>query len=371
MKIVLMYGGKSCEHDISVITAKQAAAAIKGDVSEVYVSRDGEWLLAENMPNPKDFADRDKIAKLKKVVFAAGDNTLYLRKGKKLKPLFKADAAVLCFHGVQGEDGCVQGLMELCGIPYTSCGVAASAVGMDKIIGKSFLKGLGAPVLESRAFDKSAFDESPDAVLYEVAEALGFPVIVKPANLGSSIGISVCRDIDGLAKALTVGFGFDNRVLVERALTDFCDVNVSVMKKDGKILLSEMEKPIGWTEFLSFDDKYMSGVKGMADTKRQFPFDCRQGKDIGETAKKIYRELDCKGVVRIDFLIDNADGSFYVNELNTIPGSMAFYLWEKQFDFGKLMDIQLDGAKQAFEAKQNLLHLYNSDVLKNKSFGKK
>ncbi len=370
MNLILMYGGRSCEHDISIVTAKQTAAVLDGNVTEVYLAKDGRWLIAEDMPQPKDFCDEKKLNRLKEAVLLPNDDTLYLKNKNKLKPLCKADVAVLCFHGVYGEDGCVQGLLELSKIPYTSCGVTASAVGMDKITAKYFLKGLGMPVVESVCLDKMNFKTKPNETL-DCAEVLGYPIIIKPSNLGSSIGISVCKNREELEKALRVGFEFDCRVLAEKALTDFCDVNISAFVKDGNVFTSLMEKPMSWSEFLSFEDKYMSGAKGMADVKRQFPFECKQKDDIARMAKEIYIALGCKGVIRIDFLLDNATDKVYVNELNTIPGSMAFYLWKDRFDFKMLMKIQIEEAIKTAKIKDELTHLYKSNVLSGKTTGKK
>lgn len=369
MNVILMYGGKSCEHDISIVTAKQTAAALD-NITEIYLAKDGRWLIVKDMANPKDFCDEKKLAKLKEVTLLPNDDTLYLKCKNKLKPLFKIDVAVLCFHGVYGEDGCIQGLLELSNVAYTSCGVAASAVGMDKITTKYFLKGLGLPVVDSVFLDKSVFEAHPQKALDDV-EVLGYPIIIKPSNLGSSIGISVCKNRSQLQNAIQVGFDFDCRILAEKALTDFCDLNISAFVRGGEVFTSLMEKPVSWSEFLTFDDKYMSGAKGMADIKRQFPFECKQKADVERMANEIYMALGCKGVIRIDFLLDNASGDVYVNELNTIPGSMAFYLWEGQFDFKTLMQIQIEQALKVAKEKNRLHHLYKSDVLNGKSIGKK
>lgn len=367
MNVVLMYGGKSCEHDISVITAKQAAAYMDNPV-EIYVSREGKWLLAKNMSCPKDFADADKVNKLSEVALIPPYNTLWLKKGKKLKKLVDIDAAVLCFHGVNGEDGKTQGLLDLCGVPYTSCGVAASAVGMDKIVFKAFAKGLELPVTQSVFFEKEVYLRDKAAAVKAARQQLGYPVIVKPCNLGSSIGISVCDDDGKLRDALDVAFEFDGRVLVERALTDFCDVNIAAVKKDGEILVSLAESPVTWREYLSFDDKYAAGQKGMAECKRKFPFECPLYGDMAAAAKKIYSALDCRGVVRVDFLL--SDDEFFVNEINTIPGSLAYYLWQDKFDMRSLITTMIDQSLKDAKTKEEAVYSYKSDVL-TKSLGKK
>ena len=370
MSVLLMYGGKSCEHDISVITGKQAAANIKKDFHEVFVSKEGKWLLADEMKNISDFSNAKKISRLPQVVLVAGEKKLFKLKGKKLLPFCEVDAALLCFHGENGEDGCVQGLLEMCEIPYTSCGVTSSALCMDKISAKAMLKGFDFPVVEGISLEKSFFEQNFRQCESEIRQKLGYPVIVKPSKLGSSIGISVCEDENYFADAMKLALGFDDRVLVEKALTNFCDINVSVLKKDGEIFVSQAEKPASLKNFLTFDEKYLEGGKGMSGLKREFPFENEKTEAIKDIAKKVYSSLNCFGVVRIDFLIDFDSGKIFVNEINTIPGSLSFYLWKDVFGFGSLIDVLLDEAKKRTAEKQKLLRRIESSVLNGASVGK-
>lgn len=370
MSVLLMYGGKSCEHDISVITGKQAAANIKKDFHEVFVSKEGKWLLADEMKNISDFSNAKKISRLPQVVLVAGEKKLFKLKGKKLLPFCEVDAALLCFHGENGEDGCVQGLLEMCEIPYTSCGVTSSALCMDKISAKAMLKGFDFPVVEGISLEKSFFEQNFRQCESEIRQKLGYPVIVKPSKLGSSIGISVCEDENSFADAMKLALGFDDRVLVEKALTNFCDINVSVLKKDGEIFVSQAEKPASLKNFLTFDEKYLEGGKGMSGLKREFPFENEKTEAIKDIAKKVYSSLNCFGVVRIDFLIDFDSGKIFVNEINTIPGSLSFYLWKDVFGFGRLIDVLLDEAKKRTAEKQKLLRRFESSVLNGASGGK-
>ncbi len=370
MSVLLMYGGKSCEHDISVITGKQAAANIKKDFHEVFVSKEGKWLLADEMKNISDFSNAKKISRLPQVILVAGEKKLFKLKGKKLLPFCEVDAALLCFHGENGEDGCVQGLLEMCEIPYTSCGVTSSALCMDKISAKAMLKGFDFPVVEGISLEKSFFEQNFRQCESEIRRKLGYPVIVKPSKLGSSIGISVCEDENSFADAMKLALGFDDRVLVEKALTNFCDINVSVLKKDGEIFVSQAEKPASLKNFLTFDEKYLEGGKGMGGLKREFPFENEKTEAIKDIAKKVYSSLNCFGIVRIDFLIDFDRGKIFVNEINTIPGSLSFYLWKDVFGFGSLIDVLLDEAKKRTAEKQKLLRRFESSVLSGASGGK-
>ena len=370
MSVLLMYGGKSCEHDISVITGKQAAANIKKDFHEVFVSKEGKWLLADEMKNISDFSNAKKISRLPQVILVAGEKKLFKLKGKKLLPFCEVDAALLCFHGENGEDGCVQGLLEMCEIPYTSCGVTSSALCMDKISAKALLKGFDFPVVEGISLEKSFFEQNFRQCESEIRQKLGYPVIVKPSKLGSSIGISVCEDENSFADAMKLALGFDDRVLVEKALTNFCDINVSVLKKGGEIFVSQAEKPASLKNFLTFDEKYLEGGKGMSGLKREFPFENEKTEAIKDIAKKVYSSLNCFGVVRIDFLIDFDSGKIFVNEINTIPGSLSFYLWKDVFGFGRLIDVLLDEAKKRTAEKQKLLRRFESSLLSGASGGK-
>lgn len=367
MSVLLMYGGKSCEHDISVITGKQAAANIKKDFHEVFVSKEGKWLLADEMKNISDFSNAKKISRLPQVILVAGEKKLFKLKGKKLLPFCEVDAALLCFHGENGEDGCVQGLLEMCEIPYTSCGVTSSALCMDKISAKAMLKGFDFPVVEGIFLEKSFFEQNFRQCESEIRQKLGYPVIVKPSKLGSSIGISVCEDENSFADAMKLALGFDDRVLVEKALTNFCDINVSVLKKDGEIIVSQAEKPASLKNFLTFDEKYLEGGKGMSGLKREFPFENEKTEAIKDIAKKVYSSLNCFGVVRIDFLIDFDSGKIFVNEINTIPGSLSFYLWKDVFGFESLIDVLLYEAKKRTAEKQKLLKRFESSVLNGAS----
>lgn len=355
MKIALIYGGKSCEHDISIITACQVAPALKNhELYRIYADRQNRWWLLEG-----DFTPRQHLflKPKKRAFFKTGESNLYVKNGLFVKKI-PIDAAVLAFHGVNGEDGTAQGVLELAGVPYTSAGVASSGVCMDKLLMKSCFEGIGVPVLfgmELRSCDD-------DNARKDVADLVGFPLIVKPANLGSSIGISVCHDEAEFSGALETAFSFDDRVLVEQALTDFYEVNCSAMMSDGEILVSELEKPCAKDEILSFADKYVRGEKNRAF--REFPFDCELKEEIRYTAHKIYRRLNLSGVVRTDFLVDRYTGAFYVNEVNTLPGSLAYYFWKDLFTPEQFADTLIKEAAERKSARDKLTFAYDSQVLK-------
>lgn len=361
MKIALIYGGKSCEHDISVITACQIAHSLKNhELYRIYADRQNKWWLIEGDYTPRQHLF---LKPKKRAYFKTGESVLYVKNGCFVKKI-PIDAAVLAFHGINGEDGTAQGVLELAGVPYTSAGVAASGLCMDKLLMKSCFEGIDVPVLFGMELKRSDGKNARR----DVSDLVGFPLIVKPANLGSSIGISVCRSQADFEAALETAFSFDDRVLVEQALTDFYEVNCSAMTSDGEILVSELEKPCAKDEILSFADKYVRGEKNRA--LREFPFECELKEEIRYTTQKIYRRFNLSGVVRIDYLIDRYTGAFYVNEVNTLPGSLAYYFWKDMFSPEQFAKTLIDEAIARKAARDKLTYAYDSQVL-NGAYGAK
>jgi D-alanine-D-alanine ligase len=314
-------------------------------------------------------------------------------------------------HGLNGEDGTLQGLLELSGLAYTSCNVPASAVCMDKIVAKSVFIGLGLKTAEFVWFTAGEFERDAEAVLARAEEAVGYPCVVKPANLGSSIGISVCADRGALRAAVGTAAAFDRRILVERALSDFFELNCSVLGIEDDIKVSECERPAAWHEFLTFEDKYLGGGRksrkpggeacargkpykagggeacagggggvkncggggiGMHGLRREFPAKVGEGLRgrIRGAAAQIFRAINAKGVVRVDFLIDKKTETVYTNEVNTIPGSLSFYLWEREgVDFKHLIDRLIYFAECERDLKAGLRYAYKTDVIASAARG--
>lgn len=381
--ILVFYGGKSCEHDISVITALQVMTNCdkeKYEVVPVYIGRDGIFRTsgkAFEIDAYKQTAEAKKS--WHEVTLLPRGNKLYaLKGGKRLGKPVTADAALVCCHGMNGEDGTLQGLLELCDIPYSSASVAGSAVGMDKIFMKRIFASLGFSALPFVPAERSEFLTDKGSLLNKIESAISYPLIVKPSNLGSSIGISKCADREGLCFALSVALQFDSRAVVEKAVENLREVNISALSVSGKVLTSECEEPVLWQNFLSFEDKYLVGDKsaakgGMANLYRKMPAEitAEQKSEIEETAKKLYGELQCTGAARVDYIIDKDDDKVYINEINTVPGSFAFYLWEKSFSLRELIDKILENALAANKAKNMSTYAYESPVLEHyKSSGK-
>ena len=279
-------------------------------------------------------------------------------------------------HGLNGEDGTLQGMLEMANIPYSSTGVAGSAIGMDKIMMKQFFRGADLPVLPGLWYTASRFAEDHEAVASQVEQTLGYPVFVKPANLGSSIGVSRADDREGLMDSLELAFEYDRRVLVEKGLDHPIELNCSVLGYDDEVEASPIEMPTSALndQFLDFKDKYLSngGSKGMASLARVLPAPIpdEMRDEIQRMSCEIFRMMDCKGVVRIDYMYDKASDKVYITEINTIPGSLAFYLWEaKGLKYSALIDRMVQYAIKAHEDRNDRNYAFTSDILKNVSFG--
>ncbi|MDR1620135.1 MAG: D-alanine--D-alanine ligase [Clostridiales bacterium] len=382
--IGVFFGSRAAEHDVSIVSGLQLLENIdktKYDAYPVYVSRAGGWYVGDPLNDIKTYRRFDPSARGITEVYlppVPGKRGLY---GMDVGGFFKKggglvrslDCAVLAFHGMHGEDGTMQGLFELCDIPYTSVGVTGAGVGMDKIIMKAVFKSMGLPVLESAYFYRSRWQREPDAVLRE-AKALGYPLFVKPANLGSSIGISKAVDLDTLKNAIEVAASYDRRILVERGVNSPREINCAGLGYYDRCLPSVCEQPASMDAFLSFEDKYTRGGKGdgMQSLKRQIPapIDEATTKRIQDMTADIFKMLECKGVVRIDYIIDEDDGTVYVNEINTIPGSFAFYLYEPMgIKYSALIDKLIAYAFAAREEKLQSVFAFDSELLQKVALG--
>ncbi len=397
LTLAVIYGSRTCEHDVSVVSALQCMdAADRGGykVVPIYIARDGKWYTGDALRSVETYQRFDPAAQnLKRVLidYNAGSGDLIAwpparRGGMKLFGGGEAEAVVAhidvalpVMHGLHGEDGTVQGLLELADIPYTSAGVLGSSVGMDKIAMKLLLRGAGLPVLPYVGFLRDAFEREPEAVLDRVERELAYPVFVKPANLGSSIGISRATDRVALREAIAVAASFDRRVLVEAGVEKPIEVNCSVLGYGEEVRASVCEMPVSTQEFLTYQDKYLrgggksSGGKGMQSLARRVPAPI--GEEATQRAQQLasdaFRALDCKGVVRVDLML-NTSGELYINEVNTIPGSLAFYLWaEEGVDYPALIEKMVEYAYKAHAQKTKNVFAYDSTILQSYQQGKR
>ena len=388
IQLGVIFGSRSCEREVAIISAVQLMNHVdteKYDVIPVYISEQGVWYTGDALRDIKSYTpfnpDKKGIEQVALDITAGSGALIATRPGKGLfghatqVVAARLEVCVIVMHGLNGEDGTLQGMLELANLPYTSTGVAGSAIGMDKIMMKQFFRGAGdLPVLPDCWFTRSAWEKEREVILNEVESKLGYPVFVKPANLGSSIGVSRADDREGLVDSIELAFDYDRRVLVEKGLDKPIELNCSVLGYDDDVEASPIEMPLSSEQFLDFREKYMAngGSKGMASLHRVLPAPIEDSlrDEIQALSCRIFRMLDCKGVVRIDYMFDRASSKIYITEINTIPGSLAFYLWEnKGVKYRELIDRLVDCAKRAHEDKNLRNYAFTSDILKSVSLG--
>ncbi|MDR0530444.1 MAG: D-alanine--D-alanine ligase [Oscillospiraceae bacterium] len=392
IKLALLFGGKSVEHEISVISALQAAAALdseKYDVLPVYLTKQNAFYTGPAVGDIKAYCDIPALLKASRQVIPAnigGKATLlyYPPKGRRTI-MTEIDCVLPIVHGTNAEDGTLQGFLRLLGAPFVGCDVAASAIGMDKYAQKCVFRQNGIPVLDCALLRASSYDADPDSCEAKLAE-LGFPLIVKPANLGSSVGITKASSPEALRRALDLAFRFAARVLVEPAVQHLREINCAVLGDGNSARASVCEEPLNADEILSYENKYLNGgknksgaklpssqpSKGMASLERKIPADIPPAlaARVQDLAVRAFQCLDCSGVARVDFLLNGETGALYLNEINTIPGSLSFYLWEPTgLPYPRLLDEMIQLAYRRQRMNEDLQFSFDTNVLANADFG--
>ena len=351
INVGVIFGGRSVENEISVLTAIQAMEAIdtsKYDITPIYISKQGVWYTGEALRKSENYRNMEALYARCEAVYLRpiyGDNNLY----KVKRPLFGNDVAATldvilpALHGTNCEDGSFQGAIEMTGIPYAGCNVLASANGMDKITMKMILAESGIPVIEYAWFSDKEWFDNQEGVVERTEKKLHYPMIVKPADSGSSVGITAVHNREEFIEAVDNAVSYSKRIIVERLVEQLKEINCSVLGNYYECEASVCEAPIRSGEILSYADKYLGGgakggakgggvkqSQGMRSTVREIPANLPDDVTtfIRSTAVATFKALACDGVSRIDFMIDEATGKIYVNEINTIPGSLSFYLWE-------------------------------------------
>jgi D-ala D-ala ligase N-terminal domain protein len=348
----VFFGGRSVEHEISVLSGLQAIHAFNNDkynIIPIYISKQGKWYSGDALLEVSNYKDVPALlAKVDEVYMKPeyGDYNLY----KAKKPLFgsniaaQLDVVIPVLHGTNGEDGIFEGVLETIGIPYAGCNTLSSANGMDKITMKMILQACDIPVVDYVWFTDKEWFAKRDAIVDRIEGKIGYPVIVKPANLGSSVGIGRAANREELIDRVDTAEKYSTRIIVEDMVEDLQEINCSVLGDTDEYRSSVCEEPIKSGDILSYEDKYMGGTKsakGMQASQKRIPAELPDDvtKRIQFLAGETFRVLSCHGVSRVDVIIDRKSGNIYVNEINTIPGSLSFYLWEASgISFGKLMD---------------------------------
>lgn len=385
IKIGVFFGGQSVEHEVSIISALQAVNNFnkeKYDIIPIYISKENEFFVGEKIKDIEAYKNIPALLKnSQKVILVNENNKLNLIKYplKKFKNNIYdyIDIAFPVVHGTNVEDGTLQGYLKTLKIPFAGCDVTSSAVGMDKYIMKTILKEEGVPVLNCLKTDYKNYSKNKDGFIKKIEENISYPVIVKPINLGSSVGIKKADNKEKLEEALDYAFQFATDVLVEKAITNLREINCSVLGDYEEAIASECEEPIGSDEILSYEDKYLngsknSGSKGMCDTKRKLPADISDEikEKIQTLAVKTFKALNCNGVSRIDFMLDADTDTVWVNEINTIPGSLSFYLWEASgIKYPDLLDRMVKLALKRERENKNISYSFDTNILSGVKLG--
>ena len=386
IKIGVLFGGKSVEHEVSIISAIQAIRYInkdKYDVVPIYVTKNNEMYVGEDIGNIEKYKNIKELLKnSQRVVLLSNNDKLEIYKFpfKKLANNYYdyIDVAFPIVHGTNVEDGTLQGYLKTLNVPFVGCDVTSSAIGMDKYVMKTVLKDNNIPVLNCMKFDFNEYNTDAKKVVSDVEKNIEYPVIVKPINLGSSVGIKIAHNKEELFEALDYAFSFAKNILVEKAIMNLKEINCSVLGDYEEAFASECEEPIGSDEILSYEDKYISGgskktgSKGMTSLDRKLPAEISDElkAKIQELAIKTFKALGCNGVSRIDFMIDKDTDEVYVNEINTIPGSLSFYLWKATgMNYEELLDKLITLALKREREEKDISYSFDTNILEGVNLG--
>lgn len=358
----------------------------KYEIIPVYITKNNEMYTGDDLFSIEEYTNFPSlINKCTRVTFAvSGNRTQLVKCSTKLfekNLVSEIDLAFPIVHGTNCEDGTLHGFLKMFNLPLVGCDVTASAVGMDKYIMKTVFRDNAIPVLDCRCFTRAQYEQSPESAIEKTEKAIEYPVIVKPVNLGSSVGIKKASDRNELAEALENAFNFAGKVLVEKAVQNLKEINCSVLGDCDEAEASECEEPVNSDEILSYEDKYISGgkggsksggSKGMASLKRKIPADISRDEReyVRSLAVKAFKCMNCNGVVRIDFMMDTESRKIYLNEINTIPGSLAFYLWEPLgIKYPELLDKMIQIALKRHREESEISYAFDTNVLEGMTFG--
>ena len=387
IKVGVIFGGESVEHEVSIITAIQAMNKIdeeKYDIIPIYITKDREWYTGDMLKDIEVYQDLNLIKKYStNVVLYYKDGSYVLQKKRGLfKNVVKEiDIAFPIVHGTNVEDGVLQGYLQTIGIPFVGSNVYGSVAGQDKVIMKDIWSEAGLPMTKYVWFYDTEYRQDKDEVLDRVKK-LKYPLIVKPATTGSSVGISFCDDINSLKEGIEEAAQYDTKIIVEEVVQNLKEVNIAVMGNYENQKLSAIEEVLSGNKFLTFQDKYIGNgkgklkgfkkgaikttSKGMASANRKLPADLdpKMQKEIEEIAMKAFKVLGSSGNSRIDFLVDEKAKKVYINEINSIPGSLAFYLWDaKDINFTQVLDDMINIGIKDYKKRMSKTHSFESNIL--------
>ncbi len=384
IKLGVIFGGESVEHEVSIISAVQAMESMddtKYDIIPIYISKNRTWYtgaMLRDIDVYKDFDDLKRYAK--EVVLVRKDDKFYLQSTKGIfrKDVTDIDIMFPIVHGNNVEDGSLQGYLESVGIPYVGSHVLGSALGQDKVLMKQVFEANDIAVVPYTWFYDYEYSDSSNDILKKI-EKLGYPVVVKPATLGSSVGITYVKTAKDIEVAINDAIKYDKKIVVEKAVDNLIEVNCSVLGNYKYQETSVLEEVLSDNELLTYADKYIGGSKGklkggmksskgMASTSRIIParVNKKVENEILDISKRAFRALNLSGVCRIDFLIDSKTNKVFINEPNTIPGSLAFYLWEPAGKgYKNLLSDMINIAIKEYKEKSKKTYSFDSNILSN------
>lgn len=385
IKLGVIFGGETVEHEVSIISAIQAMNKIdqeKYEIIPIYITKDREWYTGDMLKDIEFYQDLSLIKRYTEnvVLYSYNGSFVLQRKNGLFKKIVKElDIVFPIVHGTNVEDGVLQGYLQSIGIPFVGPNVYASVVGQDKAFMKDIWKNAGLPMTNYVWFYDADYKRDSEEVIKLVSK-LKYPVIVKPATTGSSVGINVCDNEEALIEAIDEALQYDQKIVVEEVVRNLKEVNIAVMGNYEHQKVSEIEEVLSGNKFLTFTDKYIGGgkgklkgakgsvktSKGMASASRKLPADISKDlrSQVEEIAVKAFKTLGTSGNSRIDFLIDEKNNKVYVNEINSIPGSLAFYLWDaKDIDFTSVLDEMINIGIKDFKKRTSKTHSFDSNIL--------
>ncbi len=384
LNIGVFFGSRSPEHDVSIITAQTVIEALKKldkyKVIPIYLDKTGRWWISEKLSDIEFFRKLDfekELGEINHYLLDLDASKKFLRFSPERKSIFSKkeeiiiDVAFPAFHGSFGEDGTIQGLFEIFNIPYVGCGVLTSALAMDKIISRKIFEREGFSVVNNFYFNKDDFKKKQEEILQEIENKLNYPLFVKPNRLGSSIGVSKVTNKKELEFAIEVVFQFDEKVIIEETVPNLMEVNCAIIgNAGGELIASLPEQPLYGQSFQTFEEKYLTkgGTIKKGEKKNNIPALLPDNvlKQIQELAKKAYQILECSGISRVDFLVNTGTMKIYINEINTLPGTLQFHLWEASgISRTELVDKLITFALNRFETRKNFLYIFDSHLIKH------
>ncbi len=390
IRVGVIFGGESVEHEVSIISAIQAMNKMdqeKYEIIPIYITKNNEWYTGAMLRDIETYQDMTLIKKYAKNV------VLYYKKGRFVlqnkgfikRVVQEIDIAFPIVHGTNVEDGILQGYLQSIGIPYVGSNVYASVTGQDKIYMKQIFTSEKLPITKYTWFYDIDYKQDSSKVLEQIHK-LKFPVIIKPATLGSSVGIHTAHDDEELQEGITDAIRYDHRIVVEEIVSNLKEVNISVLGNYEVQSVSEIEEVVSSKDFLTYEEKYIGGSKktgkfnnskaskGMLSASRIIPagIDEKLKEEIEDIAIKAFRVIGSSGVCRIDFLIDQKTNKPYINEINSIPGSLAFYLWEPTGKkYTELLDDMINIAVKDYKKRLNKVHSFETNILEGFNAGSK